>query len=583
MARPRERKAAGGDDPRLLAEIREYYEGRLKSRPAALPGAGGAFPAVAHGPVWAVREGSWLLPEHTAGWDVVCWASAHLAGPGGGPFLFTDEQLRFMLWYYATDSSGKFLSPTVVLQRCKGWGKDPLAGVIALAALCGPSVPFVGEDGVVRGRREESPWIRLLAVSQQQTENTMGAIRALAPPDVREDLAIRVVTTLVRPTDGSAGFITAITSNPDAAEGARATLTVCNETQNWTRSNSGTAMMGVVRGDAAKSPPERQARVLHICNAARVGVESVGLSVREGWEEHGGKDAGLMYDSLEAPPDAPLTAEAAPEVVESVRGDASWLTPDRIVQDIMDPSTPPSESRRKWYNQVTAAEDAWLSREEWDSCLDRDLPALEPGDEVAMFFDGGKSDDSTACVAVRVSDGAPFVVGVWQRPPDARAHNWVVDRAAVDGRVRDFYEHHNVVALWADPSHAKEDESMEQFWDSVVDGWHRDYGGRLRLKAGPGHSVKWDMSSPVNQKAFVHAVQAVTTDVVEHAFVHDGDARLRAHVLHAVRYPTKFGVSISKDGRESRKKIDLAVCMIGGRMIRNIWLNSRRRSRGSIW
>jgi hypothetical protein len=43
--------------------------------------------------------------------------------------------------------------------------------------------------------------------------------------------------------------------------------------------------------------------------------------------------------------------------------------------------------------------------------------------------------------------------------------------------------------------------------------------------------------------------------------------RLREHLINARRAPGKFGVSIRKDGRESRHKIDLAVCLVGARML----------------
>lgn len=562
--------------------IRGYYERLLESGSPVPAGA----PVDVVGPTWARADGGgWLLPERTIALDAMVWASSHLRGPDGGPWRFTAEQARFLAWYYAVGDDGRFLTPTVVLQRCKGWGKDPLAAVLALIALLGPSVPETDDGGDTwHGRPERDPWIRLLAVSQEQTRTTMGNIPSLVTPEMRSEYSLHIGTGGVTRRDGSPGVIIPITSNPHAAEGSRATLTVCTETQNWTRSNSGVEMMGVVRGDAAKSPPERQARILHLCNAARSGEESVGLTVREGHEQGRDAAAGIMYDSLEASAQAVLSAEEAPRVVEAVRGDAIWLTPSRVVQDIMDPSTPPSEARRKWYNQVVAAETSWMTRQEWDACCDPGLPELDPGDECCVFFDGGKSDDATACVAVRVSDGAPFVVGLWQRPPDARAHGWVAPREQVDAAVRDFAEHHRVVGLWADPSHALDDVTMERFWDEIVDGWHRDYGRRLALRASREHSVNWDMSNPAHHKTFVRAVQAVTTEVLEGQLVHDGDARLRAHILHCVRYPTKYGVSISKEHRESRKKIDLAVCMVGARMMRAEYRNRRTsRSRGLIW
>jgi hypothetical protein len=67
-------------------------------------------------------------------------------------------------------------------------------------------------------------------------------------------------------------------------------------------------------------------------------------------------------------------------VVEAIRGDATWLSTKRIVKSILNPANSASESRRKWYNQITATEDAWLTR---TTKLGRGRPTthLEPGDE----------------------------------------------------------------------------------------------------------------------------------------------------------------------------------------------------------
>jgi hypothetical protein len=37
-------------------------------------------------------------------------------------FSLTLEQLRFLLWWYAIDESGRFVYQSGVLQRLKGWG-----------------------------------------------------------------------------------------------------------------------------------------------------------------------------------------------------------------------------------------------------------------------------------------------------------------------------------------------------------------------------------------------------------------------------------------------------------------------------
>lgn len=76
------------------------------------------------GPVWQKNEdGSWLLPEHTLGWEIAGWCSQYLADPNDETrsWKFTMEQLRFVLWWYAIDADGNWLYRSGVLQRRKGW------------------------------------------------------------------------------------------------------------------------------------------------------------------------------------------------------------------------------------------------------------------------------------------------------------------------------------------------------------------------------------------------------------------------------------------------------------------------------
>jgi hypothetical protein len=82
------------------------------------------------------------------------------------PWTFTPEQARFLLWYYAIDTgdqfgaSGDFLYHSAMLQRLKGWGKDPLAATVAAGSLHAPIVfdrwqgdRPIGRTSPTRGRR----------------------------------------------------------------------------------------------------------------------------------------------------------------------------------------------------------------------------------------------------------------------------------------------------------------------------------------------------------------------------------------------------------------------------------------------
>ena len=88
------------------------------------------------GPTWS-KDPLWdgprdpdgyILPHLTLGWQAVTWIEANLLADETDehdnplPFSLTNEQIRFVLWFYAIDERGRFLYREVVLQRLKGWG-----------------------------------------------------------------------------------------------------------------------------------------------------------------------------------------------------------------------------------------------------------------------------------------------------------------------------------------------------------------------------------------------------------------------------------------------------------------------------
>lgn len=77
---------------------------------------------VTYGPVWQRDATGWLLPSKTLGWQIAGWCAEWLRGEDGKPWRFTMEQLRFILWWYAVDHTGRFTYRKGVLQRMKGWG-----------------------------------------------------------------------------------------------------------------------------------------------------------------------------------------------------------------------------------------------------------------------------------------------------------------------------------------------------------------------------------------------------------------------------------------------------------------------------
>jgi hypothetical protein len=545
------------------------------------------------GPTWDWNpQRGWLFPEHSMGWETLGWCGYWMRDSRGQDWQFTPEQARFLLWYDALTEAGRLVYRTAVLQRMKGWGKDPLACGLACSKAFGPTIfDHWGDDGSPVGREDQAAWVQITAVSKEQTANTMKLFPVMISPEARAHYGIQIGRENVWGL-GDTRQIQATSSNYLALEGNRVSQAIRNEPQNWNDSNQGHDTASTIDGNATKIP-EGLGRILDIENAFRPGEDSVAERVREAWEQtqatedRGARavEFGMLYDSLEAPSDAPLTLEAAPEVLETVRGDSKWLDSPSIVQSIANGVNTPSESRRKWYNQITASADAWVSPQEFDPGFRDEQPA--PGTAIVMFGDGSKSDDHTAVVGVRISDGLTFPVGIWVPEKVREGKREIllpIDRAKVDHEVRAALDTFDVYGFWWDPSDARDEETGERYWEPYCDAWARDYAMKLRrlpaVKTGMHqHLVTWDMRNPQHLKAFTEACERTCSDITDQLLMHNcpqprgGDkgrglgVRMRQHVLNARRRPNKFGVSIGKEHRESRKKIDAAVCMVGARMM----------------
>lgn len=583
----RKRPVVRHDDSR---EIRRYYEELLREPAAPFPA--GLEPSVL-GPTWQVgADGRFVLPDESLGWDQMVWAGQKLELSKGVPWRFTAEQARWLLWWYAVDGDRFVFDRQGWLQRLKGWGKDPLAAVVMALELLGPCRPGGRKNGRVVAVEEEDAWVQVLAVTQAQTKNTMRVFPRLITQQTQAEYGVVMNKLSIFALDDSR-LLEALTSNPEPIEGARSTAVLGNEMQYWRAQNGGHEMFNVVEGNLTKSPG--MARFLGIANAFEPGQDSIlertrltrDLALARPDEV---EFDGIMYDSLEAHPRAKLTMgdDELNKAIASVRGDAEWLKVDRIRKSMRDPKNTPSESRRKWFNQITAAEDSWADPQDWDDNADPSLK-LEPGDEIVMFFDGSKSDDATVLVACRVADGALFVLGLWQAPPKARRGEWLAPRGEVARRVRQARADYRIVGFFGDPSHTREDGTLDPYWMSTVDAWHREMHSQLLVWAKPGrngHAVAFDMSNKHGEGAkFVEAAELFVEEMSAGDTPHDGHPELARHIKNAKRFPTRFGVSLMKDGPESPRKIDLAVAAVGARMVRRQVLNlaTRKQGRGTVW
>lgn len=508
------------------------------------------------GNTWKVNDdGTWYLPEQTLGWQILGWCSSYLKNEDGDPWRFTPEQARFILWWYEVDSRGRFTHRTGVLQRLKGWGKDPVAASLALVEMLGPvRFSHFDHNGTPVGRQQRSPWVTVNAVSQSQTRNTSNVLKWMASDKLiaEFDLVIGVEQAIAL---GGRASILFSASSYRAVEGNRPTFSILNETQHWIEGNHGVQMFETLKGNLTKSP-NGTARMLSITNAYMPGEDSVGERQRYAYMEqeelrrdypdvppYGGL---IYYDSLEADPSTPTDPETVIEVVQHIRGDSVWLDPESIVADFMDRSIAISRSRRMFYNQVIAKEDALFEEGEWDKTEieDKDLQVLQPGTEVVLGFDGGKTDDATALIAKRLSDGCVIPIYIWEKPPKEIDPNWEIDRDEVDAQIHYCFRVLKVVGFYADVA----------LWESYIDSWNRTYRDQLLVKASPKSPIGWDMRG--GQKKITLANEALMDSVFAEKFLHNGNRILRRHALNARRRENAWGTTFGKESRESPLKVD---------------------------
>ena len=451
-----------------------------------------------------------------------------------------------------------------------GLSKDPVGATICATEFVGPC-RFAGWDanGDPVAAPHPASWVLTAAVAKDQTRNTMTLFPGLFSDAAISDYGIDLGKEILYAHSGRCR-LEAVTSSPRALEGPRASFTLKNETQHWLLNNDGHEMAKVIARNATKSR-DGSSRVLAISNAHEPGEDSDAEHDFEAWlaiEQGKSRATGFLYDSLEAPPEVELRNEEHLRAGLTVaRGDSVWLDLDRHVEEIYDPRNSVSTSRRFYLNQIVAAEDAWIAPHEWDELALKKPHKIADGEEVTLGFDGSKSDDHCALIGCRLSDGYTFTLGVW----DPAEHGGEAPRELIDGVVRNALEKYDVCAFFSDLAE----------WESYVDAWALDYGKKFEVKATAKHAVAWDMRG--HQKEATIEIERLHDEIVEKTFKHDGDKRVAQHFYNARRWPNTWGVTVRKEHRESKRKIDAVPATMLAHLARRLVLANpnRRRKRSN--
>lgn len=515
------------------------------------------------------------IPERTLGWEALAWAATYLIHPNGirsgKPWKFTKRQARFVLWFYAVDENGKWLYSQAHRRLAKGSGKTPFAAAIALIELLAP-VRLDNFDDSLPGKCVGKPvpmaWVQIAAVSEAQTKNTMRMVRAMINKTrnkrIHQDYTLDVGKTQINADMDRK--LEVITSSAETAEGGEATFIIGDETEHWTPANGGEDLYATLMDNLSKTG----SRMLCTLNAWKPGIHSVAEKTFESWSDQqlGRSKAELeiLMDVIQAPPDTDMAdPESLRAALEFVYGDCPWADLDAIISRIWTKDAQPDASKRKYLNWPTADLNAWADPKDWAQMA---KPGQRPTDgaEIVMFFDGSLSRDTTALIGCEVSTGHVFEIGSWD-PGNSHDGYGRVDVMAVDAAVAQAFETWTVVGFFAD---VREWESFTKIT------WPERYRDRLDVWAVPSGAhqepIAWDMRSKLFD--FTRACELTEREILEHSFTHDGSPVLAEQVANAMRSQNRYGISIRKESPSSAKKIDAAVCMIGARMVRRLYLDA---------
>lgn len=477
-------------------------------------------------------------PDLTLGPYVVAWIETFCVhGPGdilGQPVELTADEKQFLYLAYELDDRGRRKVKAAVRGLPKGSRKTEFAAWVSLAEMAGPvRCDGFDEQGRPIAVPVHDPFVVCAAASYDQADLLFGAATACikeGPLEPHFDCFDQEIQMKDAP-----GVLKRVPAVAGTNDGLRPTFFVGDETHEWT-GNKARVHMVIANGLTKR----QDAWSLDITTAGNPKAGSVALSQYEyGKKVASGEvdDPTLLFDWRE--PKVDLDRLGDPEVRRAALVEANpepWKRLDDLERRYH--QIPLHEYARYHLNLwCEPDEERWLPPGVWDGLTsDRELA---DGDRVVLGFDGSYSGDSTALVAATVEETPHLVVlGHWEHPGGNVSWNVPIDE--VEATVRAAMDRFRVVELSADPP----------YWSQQIQRWEDDYGEVVvRFET----YVRKRMAAACSE-----FYQAATTGSLSH----DGHVGLARHVDNAVLKETAQGAYITKEAKDSPRKIDLAVAAV---------------------
>ncbi len=455
-------------------------------------------------------------------------------GPGdvqGEPFRLPGYLKRFLFRLYAVDPSGRRIVRRALLGVAKGNLKTELMAAVGLAELAGPVAP-------------KAPEVRIAAASFDQADILFGTARVMIEEGPLKE-RFHVFDTEILPKD-QPGVLRRIAAAAGTKDGGRTTCYIADELHEWTgpkarnhlvNSNSLAKRANGLELNISTAGADRDSLLGTLYDYGRKlssGEEVNPRFLFEWWESTSewnlDDDEELRAALLEANP----AADDIPALLDSA------------VARYHDPDVPAHEYARYFLNRWTPAPSRWLSPADIDAAR-RSVPLPLPGAPVVMGFDGSATRDWTS-LTICALDGPPHIhlLGNWERNP--HDPDWRVPRSEVDARVAEAFGRWNVRLLAGDPAG----------WTSELQAWADEYGAERVV------------TIPQVAERMAPAADVFRAELRDGRLTVDDHPALVRALGNAVTRETRWGLSISKDAKNSPRKIDPAIAAILARMAREL-------------
>ena len=493
-------------------------------------------------------------------------------GPGavrGQPLNFGPERLSDLYHMYALDpDTGGRLHSSAFLSKCKGADKSGMAGYLVCFEAVGPcrfdgwaqggeTYTFLGHTYVYRagepmGRSVLEPVIRCMATEENQTSNVYEVALFNFQEGPLAALDVAAFDGYIE-TPGN-GKIYPSTSGASSKDGGRETFVVFDETHLWNIPRLRRAYSTVKR-NLTKRPLE-EPWYLETTTMYAPGEESVAektyelaLKIQEG-KTRSTRLLFIHQYGMIKKDDIADEVKLRAALDEAAGEAAAWLDANATIHDhFYDPREDLRDSIRYYLNALEGAAASWIEYAVIEELTVDEV--FEPGDEIALGFDGSLTGDSTALVGVRLRDNLVQVLHLQEAPLDPKeAKLWSVDKGAVNKAVHSARETYTVKAFFGDPP----------FYQDEMADWQKLFGDEIAPYT-PGNSIMWWTSrKPQTAKA----VERTTTLFKTRGIKLSRNPALIRHIQNTRVWPRPEGDLIGKELKNSPKKMDISMAMVLG-------------------